>query len=159
MLTSYVTADKKATFVCPRCKKPRRADVSKLSGLNQAVRLRVRCPCGHVYTVALERRQRRRKQVSFPGIAYRLIEGAPSGRHLMTVMEISPGGMKLRFGSRGAFEPGDTLRVEFRLDDPRRSLIRKEVLVSTVHERKVGVELIDMNADDANDKALGFYFL
>jgi RNase P subunit RPR2 len=159
MPKSFVTPDRKATFICPKCKKPRRADVSALSDLNQPVRVRVRCPCGNVYTADLERRLRQRKQVNFPGIAVRSTQSDDSGHIPVSVTDISRGGLKLRLSNSGTFKRGEKLRVEFRLDDARRSLICKKVVVAMVNGLEAGVQFIDINGDDSSDKALGFYLL
>jgi hypothetical protein len=159
MRKAFVTKDNMATFVCPQCRKPRRADVSRLSGLNRSIRVRVRCPCGHLYTAELERRKRLRKAVDFPGVAFRMSADGAGARHLMTVTDISPYGLKLRFNREIAACPGDILTVEFRLQDARRRLIRKDVVVLAARGCEVGVKYQTIRADDPNDQALGFFFI
>jgi hypothetical protein len=62
--------------------------------------------------------------------------------------------MKLVLSASGTIAPGDLLKIEFRLDDARRSLVQKKVVVRNVSEDSVGTEF---TVTEALDKALGFY--
>ncbi len=56
METIYILDDK-ATFVCPKCEKAKTADVSKYKFVDAEIKVNCKCPCGHRYTVLLDRRQ------------------------------------------------------------------------------------------------------
>jgi hypothetical protein len=155
----HVPSGNIATFVCPQCEKPRRADVSKFGKLNRVVGIKVRCPCGHNYPVELERRLHKRLAVDFPGIAFRLTDGMRTDRFVMVVKDLSRGGLKMRLNNRVArFRPGDAVSVEFRLDDAHHSNIRKEAVIWMVIGPDIGVKFKSISARDPSDQALGFYF-
>jgi hypothetical protein len=51
---------------------------------------------------------------------------------------------------------GQTLRVEFHLDDKRHTLINKKVIVRNVHKNLVGASFAPTEGDDPH---LGFYLM
>jgi hypothetical protein len=146
-----------ATIVCPNCNASKDEDVSKYKGLSKAVRLKVTCGCGTVYSVFLERRHAYRKTTELAGkYAYRP-EGARAVAGVMIVMDISRGGVKLFLKTMPDIKVGDKLDVEFYLNDNQRTLIRKEVLVRGVKDALINAEFTSMDTSDPADKALGFY--
>ena len=148
-----------ATFICPQCEKPRRADVSKFANLDQAVRINVKCPCGHRYQVDLERRRHLRKAVNFPGVVFRMLDSKRSGRRGMAVKNLSRTGLKLHINRTHDFATDDTLWVEFRLDDDPRSIIRREAVVRRVQGQDLNASFTPVDSRDPGEQALGFYFL
>ena len=54
----FVTEDNMAVLECPQCKKGKRVDVSRFKDVRQAVKIKVKCPCGHLFKVILERRKK-----------------------------------------------------------------------------------------------------
>ena len=54
------------------------------------------------------------------------------------------------------FSGGEKLKVEFHLDDKRRTFIEKKVIVRNVHKNLVGTSFA---ANEGNDPALGFYLM
>lgn len=171
----FVSKDNMATFVCPCCEKPVRADVTKYGRLNHTVRIRVKCPCGYRYSVELDRRQHFRtpvnlpgvalrgaldsKKVNIPGVALRRVRGGRSDRVPIVVKDLSPRGVGFRVSKEGVFVEGDLISVEFILDDPARSMIHKDAVVRTADGRNIGAEFTTAETSDPSDRALGFYFL
>jgi hypothetical protein len=153
----FITGDNQATFACPACKKTRTVDVSRQKGLERAIKIKVKCPCGYDYPVMLERRQQHRKEVSFPGTYVHLKNFRPVGKGVMMVTDLSRAGIKVTISDSRHFAVGDRLRVEFRLDDRKRSLIDKEVIVRKVDGADLGTQFASVDAGDPNDKAIGFY--
>lgn len=155
----FLSSDDLAVIECPRCRKTKLTDVSRFKRVGRKVNLKARCPCGHVFTVALERRRHYRKVSNFPGIFKVTTPGKTPVSGTMTVRDLSLLGVKLKLNVPPAIEKGDKLLVEFHLDDARRSLIKKEVIVRSIAESVVGVEFCpDPHAGEA-DRQLGFYFL
>ncbi|MFZ7128265.1 MAG: PilZ domain-containing protein [Desulfobacterales bacterium] len=153
----FITSDNTATFTCPGCKAIRTVDVTQYKELTRAVKVKVKCPCGVDYPVALERRRQFRKPVAFPGTWCLLDNGRRTIKGQMVVSDLSRTGLKIRLEEIYDLNVGDTLLVEFHLDDPKRSLIRKEVAVRKVDGHVVGTEFMSMDPSDANVKAIGFY--
>lgn len=153
----FVTGENKAAFACPECEQTRTVDVTQYKELDRAVKIKVKCACGHVYTAALERRRQFRKQVNFKGTYYRLTEGRYTGKGQMVVSDLSRTGLKLRLNDNPNLNPGDRLFVEFHLDDFKSSFIQKEVVIRKVDGFELGTEFAAVDASDPNMKAIGFY--
>jgi hypothetical protein len=159
-IKAYINNDQTATFVCPQCQKPRIVDVSKYIALEKEIKLKVTCSCGHQYQACLEKRKKFRKQTNLEGI-YRYTFTTPDhktseGLGKMTVLNVSLTGLRVKLNSPPRFAMGDKLTVEFKLNDAKQSVVRKEVVVQNIHELYVGFEFV---FNDPYDSALGFYVL
>ena len=75
---------------------------------------------------------------------------------IMRVVDISSSGLKLKLNVERKFSGGEKLKVEFHLDDKRRTFIEKKVIVRNVHKNLVGTSFA---ANEGNDPALGFYLM
>jgi len=150
----YITSKQTATFVCPKCERSKRVNVSRYVNLDKMVKVKVKCPCGYTYTSLLEKRKKYRKETNLHGSYIRIVDGKVVSRGLMTVQDLSTTGMKLHINGNHGCEVGDVLKVEFYLDDFQRSFIRKKVIVRNVFNSEIGTELAPT---EAVDKALGFY--
>jgi len=153
----FINNDNMATFVCPKCKKQTTADVSEYKDINKAVRIQHKCSCGHSQTVLLERRKFYRKNVNISGTYVLPQEGI---RRPMTIKDLSRSGLKLELtGER--VKVGDRLSVVFNLDNPQKTLIKKEVIVKTASGCIIGTEFCSRDPNNAIDKAydtaIGFY--
>ena len=150
----YITSKQMATFICPKCDKSKRVDVSQYANLDKVVKVKVKCPCGYAYTSILEKRKKYRRETNLHGLYVRIVDGKEMARGLMTVKDLSTTGMKLHINGKHGCEVGDVLKVEFHLDDIQRSLIRKKVIIRNIYRSEIGTELAPT---EAVDKALGFY--
>jgi hypothetical protein len=147
--TVFVNSENKAIFTCPNCTKAKTVNISNL--VNEKKELRVKCTCGHVYPVVLERRKFYRKKTSLPGI-FMLEQNRKE--YSMTVTNISRFGLEFNSSESEKLKVGDLVGVEFRLDDKSRSLIRKKIIIRKIEEKIIGAEF---SFPDEYDKALGFY--
>jgi hypothetical protein len=150
----HISSSNTATFVCPNCENTSTVDVTKYAKVEKRVTVKVKCRCGHNFTVVLEKRKKYRKPTNLPG-TYTLLDG-DGDKGVMTVMDISSSGLKLRLNVGRNFDVGDRLKVEFKLDDKRRTRIDKNVVVQNVSDNYVGVVFAPGQPDDP---ALGFYLL
>jgi len=155
----FVTASNTAVFECPKCKKTKMVNVSKYKMIDKAVKIRVNCPCGHSYPVFLERRKHYRKASNFPGKYIHFLSDGRQDAGMMTVNDVSRSGLKLKVNVKREFKSGDRLNVEFTLDDNKRSVIKKEVIVRKVNDQVIGVEFVTVSTSDPSDTALGFYLM
>jgi c-di-GMP-binding flagellar brake protein YcgR len=119
--------------------------------------VRVKCPCGHHYPVTLERRKYFRKSVNLNGSFFETVNGRPVDRGQMAVLDLSRTGMRIRLRERRPVQIGDTLLVEFQLDDRQQSLIRRESIVRRIDGADLGTEFAAAGVMDANARAIGFY--
>ena len=159
MQKAFITRDNKVTFSCPHCKGIRTVDVAKYKALEKAVKIKVHCPCGHDYPVMLERRKQFRKAVSLPGTFTRIFNDRRAGNGTMVVKDVSRNGLQIRVNDSSYMNVGDILEVEFKLDDNKRSPIRKEVVIRKIVGYDLGTEFTSVDAGNASDKAIGFYLM
>ncbi len=150
----HISSSNTATFVCPNCENTSTVDVTKYAKVDKRVTVKVKCRCGYQFSVVLEKRKKYRKQTNLPGTYTRL--AATNDKGVMTVMDISTTGLKLKLNVSRNFNLGDELNVEFNLDDKRRTHIQKRVVVQNINDVYVGVAFAPNEMDDP---ALGFYLL
>ena len=152
----YVSEDNTGTFICPKCQKTCVRDLSKYMTGKTNVRLKAKCACGHSYVVFLEKRKKFRKSAQLPGKFKTSAggDGSPDTAGTLTVKDLSYSGMRVELGVPPKFAVGDSLYVEFQLDDARRSQIRKKVIVKNIEGRDVGLAFASLQN---HDSALGFY--
>ena len=151
---TYITSQQTCTFVCPKCQKSKTVNVSQYAGLDKIIKVNVRCPCGFSYNSILDKRRQYRKETNLDGIYTHIVNGREAGGGSMTVKDLSTGGLKLQINENHGCAAGDIVKVEFRLDDTHKSLIRRKVIVRNTYKRMAGMEFIP---DRAMDKQLGFY--
>ncbi len=149
--TIYVNNENKAVFICPACTKARTLDVSKFLAVKSNARIRAKCPCGHTYSVILERRKYYRKATNFAGVY--------TTRHdkrewPISITNLSRSGLEFTTSNVKNLKAGDQVDIEFRLDDSKKSLIKKRVTIRKIQGQQVGAEFFSI---DQYDKAIGFY--
>ncbi|MFZ5564331.1 MAG: PilZ domain-containing protein [Thermodesulfobacteriota bacterium] len=150
----FMNKDNKANFTCPVCSKARLMDVSQYKDIDKAVKVKAKCPCGHVYSVLLERRRHVRKAVSLIG-SYTADEKGMDIKGRMTVVDISRTGLRFKMHMQHYFEENDQLSIEFHLDDQEQTLVKRKVIVRSIHGLYVGVRF----ASDQHYDKLGTYLL
>jgi len=146
----YVNANNTATIVCDSCGKWKTVNVASYVNLNKPVK--IRCSCKAVFSVSFEKRKFYRKQVDLYG-TYSMQDKVDVP---IFIKDISFGGFGFKI-NRGTVENGDTLSVEFVLDDKARSKISEDVIVRNVKDRFIGVEFV--SPSEHTKKVLGFYLL
>jgi hypothetical protein len=155
----FITGNNTATFACPVCKQMRTVNISDYAGLDKAVKIKARCPCGHQYPVMLERRRQFRREVAFPGTYKRILNGRPVDQGAMVVKDVSRTGLKIQVADAMRLNTGDTLEVVFCLDDSHQSQIRKQVVIRKIEGIDLGVQFLASEAGNPSDKAIGFYLM
>ena len=152
----FIYKDNKAIIICPKCEKSKTIDVSEELGSKYLVRLKHKCSCGYLYVVLLERRKRHRKIVDLPGAYTCFVSEEQETRGSMTIQDITRAGLsfKLEESANQKFNMGDTLLLEFHLDDESKSLIKKEAVICNIRGPYIGVKFSSV---DIYDRALGMY--
>lgn len=146
----YVNGNNEATIICHSCGTWKKGNVARYLELNKPVK--IKCSCEAVFSVTFEKRQFYRKEVNLHGTCS--MHGLDDEQIL--VKDISRSGLGFVI-ERGTIEKGDTLTVEFELDDMQRSTISEDVIVRSVKERLIGAEFV--NLSEHTKKVLGFYLL
>jgi hypothetical protein len=150
----FITSENTVVFRCPHCQRTKTVGVATLGDLARPLRFRLKCPCGQVTSSVIDKRRRFRKETSFPGTYVHYVDGQPRGKGSLTVKDLSVNGMKLMIASGEAFNRGDVLKVAFKLDDAKRSLVEKKVVIRSISPPFFGTEFAPT---ETLDKALGFY--
>lgn len=152
----YINEDNTAVFICPECQKTCIKDVSKYASQNTIPRLKAKCTCGHSYEVFLEKRKKFRKAADLPGTYKCVPEDTSTQEHTgtMSVKDISYTGLRIKLQLMPRFKVGDSLWVEFRLDDANQSHIKKKVIVKNMKGLSAGLEYA---SPQNHDSVLGFY--
>lgn len=152
----HVSGSNKATFICPQCQRAKTVDVSQYAKMSRAVKVNSSCSCGNKWTSILEKRRQYRKLVNLPGTYEFIKDGKVLDRGGMKVTDISGGGVKLKLNVQRNLQVGDVIEIEFHLDDSKRTLIKKSVVVRNVSGIFVGVAF---RTADPYDPVLGFYLM
>jgi hypothetical protein len=77
----------------------------------------------------------------------------------MVVKDVSRTGLKLRVSDARLLNSGDILEVNFRLDNPQKSTILKEVVVRKIEGLDLGAQFVSIEPGNPSDKAIGFYLM
>ena len=148
----FVDNNNQATVICHNCGYAKQFDVTKFRNLNKT--LKCRCKCGKSFSCTLEFRQNFRKKTKLRGHFTFL---GDCFQHEIVVNNVSHQGINFSMLSVCDIKIGDMLEVTFTLDDTNKSVIRKQVKVKSVRNRRfIGCSLTD---PQWYDKELGFYLM
>jgi hypothetical protein len=156
----YIHPGRPTSIACPECGMMSDFPAEQVANLNGAVN--VKCSCSKVFIAFFERRRHFRKAVQIYG------KYKSNGRvelQPMLVKDISRGGLCFEVLAEDLgpltescdIRVTDTVFVEFRLDDDKRSIIRGEVAVRSVFGTRIGGEFALLDSQAKKD--LGFYFM
>ncbi|MCP4745326.1 MAG: hypothetical protein GY874_04165 [Desulfobacteraceae bacterium] len=156
MEKTFISNNDTATFVCPECGNVATVNVEQFAFIDKKVTVHCKCHCGNNFSVSLEKRRQYRKETDLPGVYYCRIDGGNIDKGIMRVVDISSKGLKLKLNVERNFKVGEPLKIEFHLNDKRRSFIQKDVVVRNVNKNIVGTSFSITEGDDPN---LGFYLM
>lgn len=151
----YVTSEYKTILTCPKCQKSKRTDFSKFMGFEKQVKLKCKCSsCHHQFSVILERRRSIRKDVNFPGsVTYK------DNTCKISIKDISKHGLKIFLHNKMSVEAGTTINVEFTLDDPGKSPVRRDVRIKKIYSpQTIGCEYLNGELTGNLAKYFMFYY-
>lgn len=138
MYTIYTDATNQVFIICPKCGIEENIDITKLKDTQN--KLEGKCSCGEPYEFTIEFRKRYRNDVRLSGEFLLL---GKEGKGEMVVKDFSMGGIQFECTKPHNILKDDTLIVRFKLDDLKRSEIRKPVRVRWVKDRTVGAYFIE----------------
>lgn len=147
---TFVRDDGKATLICPKCNSLKIIPVGQYR--ERQHNLQVRCSCSHAFKISLDFRQSFRRPTVLSGV-YNLFPPA-SGGGQTEIKNISLGG--ICFGVKGShsMQVGQKGRIDFILDNKKKSPLKKEFIIRSVTGNTIGCEF---KQDQAFEKELGFY--
>jgi len=168
----FVNHNDIAAIICPSCGERKSAPVGKFKSTKHAIK--VKCTCGHSFTVRLDFRKHYRKpadlegfyakkDVDLTGYYVNLSQGEDWDDAVLQrrsvncrIVNISQGGIGLKPIGLHAIKEKDELRVRFFLDDKKKSMVDRNVLVVLVENNHIGCQFTE---PVDHDKVLGFYLL
>lgn len=139
-------------LVCPHCSRQVKVDPAEFQGLSNAVK--VKCPCERVFRVCLGLRRVQRKNSFLRGYYVKLPQGEERGR--IRVRNVSMGGIQFTSWNAHTLQVGDTIQIQFVLDNDGNSQIKKTATVRWINHVAVGCQF---NEEQTLDPDLGFYFV
>jgi hypothetical protein len=152
----YPTAENKATFICPMCRKAKTVDVSKVLQASTSAKVNSSCACGHSWTSFIDKRKYYRKVVNLPGAYRHIKDGKVLERGTMKVVDLSLGGIKIKPNFARNLQIDNRLEMKLQLDDAEQTIIRKNARVRNASGAYIGASF---DKDVAYDLAIGFYLL
>ena len=151
-MTRTVFVDEKGMIClpCPLCG-DRNMKPANLFPIHQTVSLT--CSCGEEYEFRIETRKEFRKKTP-PLKGYYVAQDSAGGRfEPMKVIDLSLHGCCLLASDKHTLHLGDAIKVIFKLEDAKRTEIKRNATVLRIMGNKIGCRL----ATDAYDPELGFY--
>jgi len=149
----YVDKEGMVTFICPKCGESRKENVEQYR--DQTGYIKIECKCTNICEVQLEFRKAYRKETSLDGLYFRTSHPGDWGK--MLVRDLSFGGCRFETLKAHLLDRGEEIKLEFVLDDARRSTIRKKAVVFDIDGRTVGCKFSD--PPGGIDSELGFYLM
>ena len=149
MKAVFVNGSDHVTILCPKCSFTKEIDVTNFK--NTKKKLKVKCKCGEMFNITLEFRKHYRKNVMLPG-EYAIKGKEEKGE--IIIRNLSLTGIQFESLKPHNIKLNDTLDIKFKLDNPKRSEILKQVTVKRVRDRTIGAKYTQLNQ---HAKDLGFF--
>ncbi len=147
----FVRPDNTITIACPSCSRVKNAAVGDYK--DKCHNIKVRCPCGTQFILHLDFRRYFRKPTDLPGF-YRIVKPPGMGAGEINIKNISLGGIGFTVSGKNRIEVGQTLSLDFTLDDKKKTRLKKEMIVQSIEGDFIGSRFSD---NELFEKELGFY--
>lgn len=150
-LKVHVRDNNTATLICPACGAVKHFAADRYRHGRHTIS--VRCRCQQVFSLLLDFRRHYRKQTGLPGTYEILSEGGVGGG-IIHINDISRSGLGFTVSGLHRIEKDQQLQVEFQLNDKKKTVLKRRVLVKSVLHNNIGCQFQD-NAE--MERALGFF--
>ena len=138
MYTIYTDDTNRVSIICPKCGFEQKINTTNFKDTQK--KLKGRCRCGEPYQYTIEFRKRYRKDVRLSGKYSILGKGE---KEEIIIRDLSFTGIRFESLKPHQILKDDTLEVTFKLDNHRRSKIRKLVKVIWVRDLIVAARYIE----------------
>ena len=151
VVSAHADSKGMALITCPFCNITKNISVSQFK--DKKHKIVTKCKCGERFGIQLNFRASYRKEVDLNGM---FMVTSPRSSHWceMEVSDLSRTGIGFRNKETVVVNKGDTLKIKFNLDNPKKTLIEKHVTVKIVIDQYLGCEFQDLALEE---KELGFY--
>ncbi|MDW7773442.1 MAG: PilZ domain-containing protein [Desulfobulbaceae bacterium] len=147
----FINEENCINFVCPACMKPASIGVDSLK--KKANPIKVRCRCQKIFNLDIDFRHFYRKEINLSGTC-RSIQPHNLREEDILIVNISKEGIGFRVFTGHNIKVGNRLELKFKLDDKKRTPLRKEVEVKNVDADFIGCLFAD---NQQFEQALGYY--
>jgi len=137
-------------LLCPFCGDGSKRPLEKFPYIHKPVT--ISCSCGNTYDVQIDARKTFRKETSLEGLYANLVSAGDFER--MTVVNLTFSGCGLLASKEPALNQGDWIKMVFKLDDAKRTEIKRNAVVRRVIGNYIGCQF---KATAAYDPDIGFY--
>ena len=151
MIKVFVNLENCLTFTCPTCSKPASIRVDSLK--QKVSPLKVRCACKTIFNLDIDYRVHYRKQTKISG-TYRSIQPHSIREDDILIVNLSKEGIGFKVFTGKKIKVGHRLELIFRLDDKKRTTVRREAEVINVEGDFIGCRFTDTSNFE---QVLGFY--
>ena len=149
---TFVKDDSQATIVCPECSSAKTISVEEFRHRQHI--LKVKCKCGHSFSLQLEFRQFFRKETELQGVYD--IKPPARGGGIANIVNLSLVGACFEVRGVHDLKIGHKGSLVFTLDNRKETVLYRQVIIRTVDGNRIGVEFVE---ERAFEKELGFYLL
>lgn len=163
----YASQNETAVIECPKCQTRKTVPVGQYKGTKFL--MKVKCACSHVFEIEVCFRKYYRKSTNldgnyhnskstFEGHYQSLSESKKVSPEVINcvISDLSFGGVSMKIMGRHLLEVGSKLLLTFHLDNSKKTLIQKKVVVKRIDGNIVGAEFVDT---PKLDPELGFYLM
>lgn len=116
-----------ARFSCSGCGREKTMQLSAYDIQKNITRIKLKCGCGTVQTLLLEKAQDAQRSVQLLGTYISRDEVQCAGK--MTIKKVNSRGLTLKTNIEQKISSGLKLFLEFVLDDAKQSIVKREVVV------------------------------
>ena len=150
-----VNGQSRITVLCPHCEIP--FHISPWEYKNDNREVAISCDCSKQFRLLLNFRRFHRRNVILVGEAINLSMHDGTWT-VMTIMNLSMGGLRFKVLEPIDIQKGDKIRVRFTLDSPQEEVVDKEVIVRNTRDNEFGCEFMSL-ADDQDELRLYLFEL
>jgi hypothetical protein len=152
----FLSSENTAKIICNACNRNYETDMSSYLNSPNTIQIKAKCKCGHSWTITLEKRRYFRKRVKLQGRYKYQITGRAVSEGVMTLLDLSRTGLKMKIHGEHTLKDGDWIEVEFRLDNSVRTLVNRIVNIKNVSGEYIGASFREIKQFDP---IIGFYML
>ena len=149
MKTVYVDDTNQASIICPECGFSKNINITNFKSTQK--RAKAKCGCGESFRFTFEFRKNYRKNVRLAGEYIVKVTGEKGD---VIIRDLSLTGIRFESLKPHEISTNDILEVKFKLDNSKKSEIRKLVKVIWVRDRIVAAHYSETKLFE---KDLGFY--
>lgn len=157
--TIYANLNEPVQLTCEQCGRSKKVPLEVFHDRTKP--LKVQCPCGTAFRVAIVVRKFYRKQTRLYGVYVKrgVMTANVMEQGRMVIQDLSRTGVGLQTLAKHTLSPDDVVALTFTLDDQQQTPIQRTARVKRVSGLFIGAEWIDQDAYTTENRMLGFYLM